>query len=802
MPHSAPFKEIEMPERIKPTGNGGTGVGGTDQLPAVDGQGNARYLSDLFTNNKAKVVKDNKVSAEGAKFLLDLTMADALPEALKTQIKGLVDNRRITFARSEATTALKEWSRGAANTGVSNVNGGSTGAVTPADGNVGATNPNNSTNSVTNILGGNVDVPTTAAKQGAGPHPVVQLLKLNADVAQFFGSPEKMLNDAVLRDVTGTQANDPFWKSQSSGETKHLIVEGGAVMKDLKAGFGISTPTPLLDAAFQAYASDPAFALKAATTLTPGQVQLADGTKGQRVCVYSPDWHEITMTVHSHGDDLVQKTMKHRAHGHTVGTPKELCGGDAFSFDSTHKGWFDPFFDEHGKPVLGRGDYPTDYGEPATGRSEYTFRTEHINRDAIGFQKALPDATWKEAVAFVRTLGALSMGKMPFSSGDLEAHERSYFINDLNNDRHTQVQPEVELLGKKLTDTVTIDGKRVTVADALKDRSKYCAEGAEDRPARLLHAFGTEGLREMKKVFDAAVTADQTQRGAAHPDNRVGWKALETAGFISNYSGLINTNMAYAPFVVPGAEYKGLAAFDPKAMIKTKGPGEGLLSQPVSIAALVEAAIGSLLPRDQMAAKMGTEPLLAAFTKADAAGKEKLLAEGRDFVNAAITGIKAKVGPLAAMVKTPPLETIHDVAKAVGLVLAGTGIQTGVLMSQEIQDKVREQARYQYMTAGVGAHAPSLDQKNGKEQFDALVNKLVGLTMMPVDARTLHGILDKEERDIRSMTFSFDYPGGNHKDTGVIVYLPPHHAVGACDGWFQRGGELNGADFYPDGFKK
>lgn len=792
-----------MPNRIDERRPVGAPAAQLEGLPKVNLEGDAPYLHALFTHNRERILKNGNVNQKEATFLRDLTKAPALGEDTRQGIVDLLKTPDLKFTRCSANTQLAAWVRGPGNTGISNVTThGPVAEPVIEPGNVSVTNPGNATNAVIGAMTADVPVANPGVKGGRGPYAMMGIGEVNPKVAHYYGTPQEKLNEGVLREVTHTPANDPFWKSAADGEVKHVIVEGGTVMKQLKAGFGLQLATPALDAAFQAYAAAPDFMLKAAIRLTPALYLQADGTKGQRVCVYSPDWHELTETVHAHADELVQKTMKHRKAGHTVGDPKAICGGDAFQMDSTHRGWFDPFFDENGKPVLGRGDFPVDYGPPPGGKEEYTFRNQHLTRKALEFQKPVSDAAWQEALAFVRTLGALSMGKMHFSSRDLEEHDRSYFINDLENDRASRLPAETELLGKKLDEVVVIRGERVTVAEALSNRSKYCAEGTDDRPARLLHAIPTEDLRAMEKIFNAAVKADQDARGAEFPDNRVGWKALEDAGYISGYAGLVETNMAYCPFKIPGNDYQPMSAFEPKAMIKTQGPGEGLLSQPVSIAGLVQAAIGSLLPRDDLAEKMGTEPLMAAYNKADAAGKKALLDEGRAFVNAAVAGIKAKVGPLAAMVKAPPMENAIDVAKAVGLVLAATGVQTGVVGTPEVQGKIKEQARYQYMSADLGNHAPSQDQVNGKAQFDMLLGKLMGLTMMPVDARTLHVILDAEEKALRTMPFRFDYPGGNRKDEGIIVYLPPHHAIGASDGWFIRNGEVNFADYYPDGYRK
>ena len=83
---------------------------------------------------------------------------------------------------------------------------------------------------------------------------------------------------------------------------------------------------------------------------------------------HGTEWPELTRMAHEMGDDMIQKQMMHRKDSRATGGPGDIVGHDhALEFTSTHEGWFDPAFDENGEPVLVRGDYPTDYGEPPEG---------------------------------------------------------------------------------------------------------------------------------------------------------------------------------------------------------------------------------------------------------------------------------------------------------------------------------------------------------------------------------------------------------------------------------------------------
>ncbi len=734
--------------------------------PAQIAKSEASWLQSVANHPNA----DNSVLAHMHGAIKDIKLADAAKNA------GF---GRFMAAIGTASTGVASVNVGPGNTNptVTGTAGSSTNAAT---GNSGATG-------VVGTLGGQ-NVPQTTGPDPKrmldGPHEVPAAWAIPAEVKAHFGTPEEKLNLDVLKSTVNAQT--PFFQTQSDAFRSVLMLNSAKMLEQA----GAPLPTLLQH-----------LTENLAVPTSNVMVKQADGTEGIRASVYSDNWSELIDIVKSDPTSLFMKIMQHRNDGHKVGGPETVSGGDAFVFGATHQGWFDVVQDENGEDKLLRGDYPTDYGAPPSGTREYTFRMSAVNAGKMEFEQPVSKEKLLEAANFSRTLAVLGMAKVPFSSNDTQSWDQSYFINDLGLDRGSKVQPFVDQLSANMNDTAVnaqgepildANGDTMTVEDWLRNESKYCAEGAHDRPAHLLHARPTEGLKEMKKVFDAAVSEDQTARGAEHPDNRVGWKALEDAGFIHNYDGLIETDAAYMAFHVPGDDYKPLIEYGPKDAIKTDGPGNGLMSQPLTIGGLAEAAIGTLFPRDRMAETIGGG-LIKAFTEAqDPADKMKILGEAKVFVQGAVQKAQAAAGAAGAQfAPMPPLGNIHEVASAFGLTLA-SGVQSGMINSDELGGKIKEQARYEYM-----------DQAS-QAKFDAIFTKLAGVVANPtMGGKKLQAFLEGQRKDIREdMTFTFEFPGQAPTTEELIEYLPPHHFNTALRGWAQANGQEYVGDFFPSGFAK
>lgn len=607
-----------------------------------------------------------------------------------------------------------------------------------------------------------------------GPHEVPEVWKVPDSVADLIGDPNDKLKLSVLKQHIDRHApNSPFLNQPSDAFKSVLVLNTAKLLE--AAGAPLPTLAAKLDTNIPLDVSNV-------------QVKLPDGSMGVRAATYGDDWKELISIVKSDPNALFMKITMHREDGHKFGGPDAVCADHAFEFTATHEGWFDVVQDENGKDVLLRGDYPTDYGAPPSGTSYYTFRMSAIKPEAMTFSKPVPDGAIEEAVAFTRTLGALSMGKVPFSSGDRDSWDRSYSVNDLEIDRGSLVQPAVNILGLKLDDRTMHNGELVEVKDYINHRSKYCAEGAHDRPAFLLHAKPTEGLREMKKIFDAAVEA----HGGPHPDNRVGWKALQAAGYIDNYDDLETIGAAYTPFSIPGDDYKPLIEYGPAEAIKSEGSGNGLLSQPLNIAGLAMGAIGTLLPRDKMAATVAAG-FAKAFAAAGDAEKPQMLGEAKAFVEGAVQQARQAAGALGVppeqFAPMPALGTALEVGEALGLVLA-SGIQKGTLESDQLSKQIRSQARYEYMDDA------------SKTRFDALFSKFAAYVASPTtNGKDLQGILEKFRTDVRNEEkFTFNYPDGSTVEDELLDYLPPHHYAIALSGFAVANAQQYVADFFPDGY--
>ncbi|MEO1170793.1 MAG: hypothetical protein AAFX94_01915 [Myxococcota bacterium] len=625
------------------------------------------------------------------------------------------------------------------------------------------------------LTGGTVDVPS--ARKALGPHEPPPVWDVPASVAHLIGTPEDKLDLAQLKAMTGT--GSPFFQTQSDAFWSTLVLDIGKMMPEGSAAqlgqFIEATQGPV--------------PIKVSTMAAT----LADGTRGNRVTTYGPDKQELIDIVKARPDDLVQKLMIHRKYGHQFGGPAEVCGGKALEFGTTHKGWFDVAQDHNGKDVLVLGDYPTNYGAPPNGTQEYSFRMTALSKEHINgaMTEPMSDAEYAEAAAFVRTLSVLGMGKIPFASGDSESWDQSYFVNTLDLDRGSKVEGHLDRLTQKV-DAMTTDaqGNEISVRAWLDNRSRYCAEGAEDRPAFLAHAKPNAELRKMEKIFNDAVAAG----GGDNPDNRLGWKALEDAGYIDNYSGLVQTNAAYMPFKVPAEGYRSPAERGLKTIeAPNDGMGNGLLSQPVTVAGLVEASIGTLLPRDQITESLAAK-VEAGWGAASAEAKPAVLAQAQGFVAGAVEQARAKFAelglPADQMVPMPDMSTLKGTAQAVGRVLA-SGVQSAMLQNPEIRAQIEKQARFNHMTA------------ESKEAFNQLYGKFQLMVGNPTaDSTSLQGAVDQQRSDIRAMEFAFDYPGLDlPRVEGLIVYMAPHHNMKAQAGWVPSPYDAYVTDCFPAGFR-
>ncbi|MEM6533707.1 MAG: hypothetical protein AAF654_13870 [Myxococcota bacterium] len=524
------------------------------------------------------------------------------------------------------------------------------------------------------------------------------------------------------------------------------------------------------------------------------EASLEDGTRGVRVVTYGEDKQELIDILKSRPHDLFQKQMIHRKYGHQFGGPAQVCGGKALEFGSTHKGWFDLAKDHNGNDVLVLGDYPTSYGAPPHGTAEYTFRMNAISKEAMnaGMDQPMTDAEYAEAVAFVRTLSVLGMAKIPFASGDTESWDQSYFVNDLDIDRGSKVEGHLDRLSQKL-DAMTTDkdGQQVSVRAWLDNRSRYCAEGAEDRPAFLANAKPNAELRKMEKIFNEAVQAGSGD----HPDNRLGWKALEDAGYIDNYSGLVETNAAYMPFKIPGEDYRSPVERGLKTITAPNdGMGNGLLAQPVTVAGLVEGSIGTLLPRDTMAEALAKK-IKDGIKGAPDSEKPLIIRQAQGFVANAVEQARAVFNsagqPGDQMVPMPQMRTPKETALAVGRVLA-SGVQSEMLKNPEIRGQIEKQARFEYMTA---------ESKQTFERLYGMFQLMVGNPT--VGSKSLQAGVEKQRAAIRAMEFSFDYPGLDlPRKEGVIGYMPPHLFSMALSGFVETNGYIQyGFECLPAGFR-
>jgi hypothetical protein len=503
--------------------------------------------------------------------------------------------------------------------------------------------------------------------------PVGLAVELPPEVAAFVSPADEALNLEVInseynpflaepRDASGKPLVGPF---QAAGELYQgktflpvkLIMAG--MVKAMSAPPSVSQP--LIDALSELV-----------VIRTPAHQHRIGAELGNRIVFYGEDTvngQDINIG-HTHIDRIVDalaaknmrlaKQMVHFDHQAQGGKPDDIIADGVAG--ATHVGGFSEGYNDEGKPMSVKSDWPSNYGQLGVANRTYNAHLLAIDYSA-GVEDPIPEQDLKAYYHNADMWDCCAAILVPFADRDPDPQYRDYMYNPLEVYDQQSARDVAAALA-------TLDADKFLSQHG----AFYCAEGQyvvanlgpqeDDKGGTLLKQsrFGDTPLGRLIANFIkapgyAGMSAEERRQ---HPT--IGWDYLlelgETNGGISAEQALIlsATDRQGVALDFIDEDIKGWQAYRPKNK-------KALIARPMTVATLAWGLLRLYMPRD-------------AVAKAIATDIARAYAEGDDSVKESVRTLLSEKDPMSA----------NGQALLAGFsAKAATGLLLGLLSSDQVK---------------------------------------------------------------------------------------------------------------------
>jgi hypothetical protein len=503
--------------------------------------------------------------------------------------------------------------------------------------------------------------------------PVGLAVELPPEVAALVSPADEALNLEVInseynpflaepRDASGKPLVGPF---QAAGELYQgktflpvkLIMAG--MVKAMSAPPSISQP--LIDALSELV-----------VIRTPAHQHRIGAELGNRIVFYGEDivnGQDINIG-HTHIDKIVDalaaknmrlaKQMVHFDHQAQGGKPDDIIADGVAG--ATHVGGFSEGYNDEGKPMSVKSDWPSNYGQLGVANRTYNAHLLAIDYSA-GVEDPIPEQDLKAYYHNADMWDCCAAILVPFADRDPDPQYRDYMYNPLEVYDQQSARDVAAALA-------TLDADKFLSQHG----AFYCAEGQyvvanlgpqeDDKGGTLLKQsrFGDTPLGRLIANFIkapgyAGMSAEERRQ---HPT--IGWDYLlelgENNGGISAEQALIlsATDRQGVALDFIDEDIKGWQAYRPKNK-------EALIARPMTVATLAWGLLRLYMPRD-------------AVAKAIATDIARAYAEGDDSVKESVRTLLSEKDPMSA----------NGQALLAGFsAKAATGLLLGLLSSDQVK---------------------------------------------------------------------------------------------------------------------
>lgn len=503
--------------------------------------------------------------------------------------------------------------------------------------------------------------------------PVGLAVELPPEVAAFVSPADEALNLEVInseynpflaepRDASGKPLVGPF---QAAGELYQgktflpvkLIMAG--MVKAMSAPPSVSQP--LIDALSELV-----------VIRTPAHQHRIGAELGNRIVFYGEDTvngQDINIG-HAHIDRIVDalaaknmrlaKQMVHFDHQAQGGKPDDIIADGVAG--ATHVGGFSEGYNDEGKPMSVKSDWPSNYGQLGVANRTYNAHLLAIDYSA-GVEDPIPEQDLKAYYHNADMWDCCAAMLVPFADRDPDPQYRDYMYNPLEVYDQQSARDVAAALA-------TLDADKFLSQHG----AFYCAEGQyvvanlgpqeDDKGGTLLKQsrFGDTPLGRLIANFIkapgyAGMSAEERRQ---HPT--IGWDYLlelgENNGGISAEQALIlsATDRQGVALDFIDEDIKGWQAYRPKNK-------EALIARPMTVATLAWGLLRLYMPRD-------------AVAKAIATDIARAYAEGDDSVKESVRTLLSEKDPMSA----------NGQALLAGFsAKAATGLLLGLLSSDQVK---------------------------------------------------------------------------------------------------------------------
>jgi hypothetical protein len=503
--------------------------------------------------------------------------------------------------------------------------------------------------------------------------PVGLAVELPPEVAALISPADEALNLEVInseynpflaepRDASGKPLVGPF---QAAGELYQgktflpvkLIMAG--MVKAMSAPPSVSQP--LIDALSELV-----------VIRTPAHQHRIGAELGNRIVFYGEDivnGQDINIG-HAHIDKIVDalaaknmrlaKQMVHFDHQAQGGKPDDIIADGVAG--ATHVGGFSEGYNDEGKPMSVKSDWPSNYGQLGVANRTYNAHLLAIDYSA-GVEDPIPEKDLKAYYHNADMWDCCAAILVPFADRDPDPQYRDYMYNPLEVYDQQSARDVAAALA-------TLDADKFLSQHG----AFYCAEGQyvvanlgpqeDDKGGTLLKQsrFGDTPLGRLIANFIkapgyAGMSAEERRQ---HPT--IGWDYLlelgENNGGISAEQALIlsATDRQGVALDFIDEDVRGWQAYRPKN-------NEALIARPMTVATLAWGLLRLYMPRD-------------AVAKAIAADIARAYAEGDDSVKESVRTLLSEKDPMSA----------NGQALLAGFsAKAATGLLLGLLSSDQVK---------------------------------------------------------------------------------------------------------------------
>ncbi len=373
--------------------------------------------------------------------------------------------------------------------------------------------------------------------------------------------------------------------------------------------------------------------------VTPAhQFLLEDGGVGNRIVAYSSEGSGIQ---HNHIDTLVHDLKKqglrviklmtyfkyYKDKGDAISPPTNAQGGTLKEIladsvgGSWHAGGFSAGFDEDGRPVTSKSDWPTDYGKLTEPRYvEYNAHLFAIDYQG-GVRQPIPPAMLAAYYRNAELWDCCAALTVPFVDKDKDPIYREYYYNPL------------EAYDRRSAQRVAANMVKLDTEQFLKKHGAfYCSEGQftisnlgpQDYSLLKRSTYGKSPFGRLIDTFNAA----PRYQGKSIEERRklpaIGWDYLKelspAKGGISEqqFEHLGDTDRLAIFLEFIPEDVRGWQAFG----LREK---EGLIARPMTVATLAWSLLRRYAPREGIA-RVVSEDIMRAYRTGNAQVKQAVVA--------------------------------------------------------------------------------------------------------------------------------------------------------------------------------